>query len=74
MHGWIIAEVVQFVTPRTRTGMPEQISRRDLRFQSPVSHLCTVLHSDIYGIYFPFVSLTLALQVIVNSLSCSSPN
>jgi len=74
MHGCIIAEVVQFVTPRARMVMPEQMSRRDPRFQSPVSHLCTVLHSDIYRIYFPFVSLTLALQVIVNSLSCSSPN
>lgn len=74
MRGCIIAEVVQFVIPSARRGMPEQMPRTGVRFQSPVSHLCTVLHSDIYGIYFPFVSLTLALKVIVNSLSCSSPN
>lgn len=37
MHGCIIAEVVQFVTPRARMVMPEQMSRRDPRFQSPVS-------------------------------------
>lgn len=62
MHGCIIAEVVQFFIPSARTGMPEQMSRTDLRFHSPVSHSDTVLHSDINGIYFPFVSLTFALQ------------
>ena len=45
LHRHMGVGLVQAVTPRARAGMPEQMARRDLKFQPPIPNL---LHDFIH--------------------------
>lgn len=65
--------IVQAVLPRARAGMPEQMARRDLRFQSPIPNL---LHGFIHWlIWGPSCSCFSFIRPINNGIlqSCGSP-
>jgi len=73
LHRHMGVWVVQAVTPGARAGMPEQMTRRDLRLKPKYYIYYIILFIDFFGVHIPLVSLSLHLKITRSSESCGSP-